>query len=521
MNDNACRLFNKEVKVYNNASYQETPRKVPFYDGSVFLFGCLIVLSALSLLVTSDLLLFGPKNAAVYASSSESQQDDDGQEEEENNTNNLESLSEAGVSSGTGDGGGGGGLLQYNNSEYGIRINYPTDWSYQELETPTNVAVVPIVNIFPPISDDPNAVSFLQIGIEDLASPFSVDEYSRSIINGYRESRSDFDLISSNTDGTISGLPAYEVIFTDSANGTDRKIMEVGALDSDNNRVYYLLFNTEESRYDTFVPTLESIISSFQLGSVSEEGNLIDSNINGDGLMLPDNTTQSVTDVPPSDTEFSELSSSESVPQNDTNLSSSLSSAAIEGNDILLYENSSYGISLFYPAGWNQFHPVSDPEGRTTFIAQFEPADVDGIALFAVARDTFSSNETLDTYLAETVQSYRGNTLNFTLISTGISPDVATPPLLAGNPAYSLLYTHTNPESGAMLLTQEVGTIIPETNMVYYVYYTADIANYNQFIDDVLAMADSLELHLTDLNIAESEELDILDILESLQSGEI
>ena len=90
------------------------------------------------------------------------------------------------------------------------------------------------------------------------------------------------------------------------------------------------------------------------------------------------------------------------ISQNDTNLSSSLSSAAIESNDILLYENSTYGISLFYPSSWSQFHPISDPEGRTTFITQFEPVDANGIALFAVARDTFSSNETLDTYLAET-----------------------------------------------------------------------------------------------------------------------
>lgn len=112
--------------------------------------------------------------------------------------------------------------------------------------------------MFPPISDDPNAVTFLQIGIEELETPFSIDEYSRSIINGYRESRLNFDLVSSNTGNTLSGLPTYEIVFTDSANGTDRKLMEVEALDSDNNRVYYLLFNTEESRYDLFVPALES-----------------------------------------------------------------------------------------------------------------------------------------------------------------------------------------------------------------------------------------------------------------------
>jgi hypothetical protein len=212
----------------------------------------------------------------------------------------------------------------------------------------------------------------------------------------------------------------------------------------------------------------------------------------------------------------------DSISQDDTNISSSLSSVTdIESDDVLLYENSSYGISVLYPASWDRYQPYNDPESRTTFITQFEPIHANGTALIAVARDTFSLNETLDTYLAETVQSYRGNTLNFTLVSTAISPDTATPPLLAGNPAYSLLCTHTNPDSGEMLLTQEVGTIIPETNMVYYVYYTADIPSYNQYIDNALSIADSLEIHLTNLNITKSEEMSIFDILESLQSGEI
>jgi hypothetical protein len=57
--------------------------------------------------------------------------------------------------------------------------------------------------------------------------------------------------------------------------------------------------------------------------------------------------------------------------------------------------------------------------------------------------------------------------------------------------------------------------------MVYYAYYTADIPSYNQFIDDALSIADSLEIHLTNLNLTESEETNIIDILESLQSGEI
>lgn len=212
-------------------------------------------------------------------------------------------------------------FLPYNNSEYGIRMNYPSDWSYQEVQAPTDATIIPIVNMFPPISDDPNAVTFLQIGIEELETPFSIDEYSRSIINGYRESMLNFDLVSSNTSNTLSVLPTYEIVFTDSANGTDRKLMEVRALDSDNNRVYYLLFNTEESRYDLFVSALESMIDSFQLSSISEV--IINGNVNNDtisnGTTQDGSTTTTTTIVP-----------SLSMSQNNTDISSS----SIQSNDM-------------------------------------------------------------------------------------------------------------------------------------------------------------------------------------------
>ena len=494
------RLSNEDIKESNDNGYQQNSWKVHYFCISHILCISLIAMCVLSLLfVISDVLILQPKIGLVFGSSSSEGEDDD-EGDEENNSNSLEGPLGASDDSDTSDVA--NSFLPYNNSDYGIKLDYPSDWSYQEVQVPSNATIYPIVHVFPPITDDPNAVTFLEIGIEELESPFSIDEYSRSTINAYRESRQNFDLVSSNTEETLSGLPAYELVFTDSANGTDRKLMEVGALDSDNNRVYYLLFNTKESRYDLFVPDLESIIDSFQLSSV--DGSTINASAAPSSL-LPSSPV-----VP------------DSVSQNDTDISSTLPSATdIESDDILLYENSSYGISVLYPTSWDQYQPISDPESRTTFITQFEPTDANGTAVFAVARDTFSSNETLDTYLAETVQSYRGNTLNFTLISTAISPDTATPPLLAGNPAYSLLYTHTNPDSGVMLLTQEIGTIIPETNMVYYAYYTADIPSYNQFIDDALSIADSLEIHLTNLNLTESEETNIIDILESLQSGEI
>jgi len=247
MKDNSYYISNRSMKGNNDGAYRENSKKVHYSYKSHSLYVLLMTLSILSLFLISNILTLPSETILMFASSGQDEDDD----EEENNTGS--SLGDSDESEIIDE----DTLLPYNNSEYGIRMNYPSDWSYQEVQALTDATIIPIVNMFPPISDDPNAVTFLQIGIEELETPFSIDEYSRSIINGYRESRLNFDLVSSNTGNTLSGLPTYEIVFTDSANGTDRKLMEVGALDSDNNRVYYLLFNTEESRYDLFVPVLE------------------------------------------------------------------------------------------------------------------------------------------------------------------------------------------------------------------------------------------------------------------------
>ena len=386
MKDNSYYISNRSMKGNNDGAYRENFRKVHYSYKSHSLYVMLMTPSILSLFLISNILTLPSETMLMFASSGQGE-DDDEEEEEENNT---------GISLGDSDESeiiDEDSFLPYNNSEYGIRMNYPSDWSYQEVQAPTDATIIPIVNMFPPISDDPNAVTFLQIGIEELETPFSIDEYSRSIINGYRESRLNFDLVSSNTGNTLSGLPTYEIVFTDSANGTDRKLMEVGALDSDNNKVYYLLFNTEESRYDLFVPALESMIDSFQLSSIGEVS-VINGNVNNDtisnGTTQDGSTTTTTTTVP-----------SLSMSQNNTDISSS----SIQSNDMLVYENSTYGISLLYPATWKYSDPVKSPEERTVFITLFEPMAESGAAYLGIARDVFNVNETLDTYLAEVIQS--------------------------------------------------------------------------------------------------------------------
>jgi hypothetical protein len=68
--------------------------------------------------------------------------------------------------------------LTYENPIYGISIDYPSNWAYQEAQEDTiaNTTIFSIVDIAPPISEDPNVVTNFQIGIEDLESPISLDQ---------------------------------------------------------------------------------------------------------------------------------------------------------------------------------------------------------------------------------------------------------------------------------------------------------------------------------------------------------
>jgi hypothetical protein len=119
-------------------------------------------------------------------------------------------------------------FLTYVNPIYGISIEYPSSWTYQEPEEEpsANTTIFSIVDIAPPISEDPNVVTNFQMGIEELENPISLDQYARTVINSYRGNLN-FSLISVEDNSNLSGRPAYEVIFTDfTDDGIERKSIE-------------------------------------------------------------------------------------------------------------------------------------------------------------------------------------------------------------------------------------------------------------------------------------------------------
>lgn len=183
-------------------------------------------------------------------------------------------------------------FLTYHNPIYGVSIDYPSSWTYQEPqeETSANTTIFSIVDIAPPISEDPNVATNFQIGIEDLQSPISLDQYARTVINSYRGNLN-FSLISVDDNSTLSGRPAYEIIFTDvTEDGIKRKSIERGIVDESNNSAYYIAFNTEASIYEKFLPVVQAMMNSVQLNTsdMSSMGNLDSTTTLDDGSNITD-----------------------------------------------------------------------------------------------------------------------------------------------------------------------------------------------------------------------------------------
>jgi hypothetical protein len=185
----------------------------------------------------------------------------------------------------------------------------------------------------------------------------------------------------------------------------------------------------------------------------------------------------------------------------------------VQYNELVPYENSTYGIYLQHPDNWEVVTPSNTRGDPTLHIVELWSPD--GTGVVSINRAIFDTKHSIDTYLAETIQSYDNLFNNFTLIS---SDSFYTK--LAGNPGYTLLYSENQDDTGLMFLTKVIGTIIGDTDMVYYVEYNAPIgyyANNEQIANQII---DSLEFHIQIPN-AESglPELNLEETLEGV--GEI
>ncbi|MDH3313273.1 MAG: hypothetical protein OEM28_09045 [Nitrosopumilus sp.] len=147
-------------------------------------------------------------------------------------------------------------LLQYENLTHGIKIEYPSSWAKSELDEPTTTVIftAPIDNL-----QDVYQETF---GIIILDSPIKADpsQYAETVMDGYRQQFSNFNLVESN-EIILSGNPAVKKIYTGTNAGFDLKGVNIFlAIDT---KVYMIQFTSDsEKRFSEYFPVVQEMIDS-------------------------------------------------------------------------------------------------------------------------------------------------------------------------------------------------------------------------------------------------------------------
>lgn len=159
-------------------------------------------------------------------------------------------------------------ILTYQNSSYGVRIQYPANWTKDERDFNPNNALTDIVAFYSPVENtSDNYSESLVISMERLSNKnMTLNEFANSSTTYYNETLTDFNLIESNTNITLAGgnnSSAYGLIYTDRVDGTNYKRMEIGTIIGD--KVYFIRYNAEEKKYSNYLPTIQMMINSLQI----------------------------------------------------------------------------------------------------------------------------------------------------------------------------------------------------------------------------------------------------------------
>jgi hypothetical protein len=160
-------------------------------------------------------------------------------------------------------------ILTYQNSSYGIEIQYPPNWTKDEGDFDPNDDITDVVEFTSPFESSLDSYSeTLGISIEELTDQnMTLEEYASSLITDYNETLTNFNLIESNTNSTLAGKPAYKLVYTetleDEVDSTNLKSMEIGTIIGD--RLYFIEYIAEEEKYSNYLPTVEMMINSLEI----------------------------------------------------------------------------------------------------------------------------------------------------------------------------------------------------------------------------------------------------------------
>jgi hypothetical protein len=156
-------------------------------------------------------------------------------------------------------------FLTYENTTYGIRIQYPAVWQKGESNQTSQDNVINTIVAFRAPKDrisDTIAENVI-IGVENLPPEenISLAAYSTLQIADLTQFSTDFDLEQS-TPIVLAGSPAQKIVFSETVQQIPIKTMQVWTIKD--NKAYIITFAGEAAKYSDYLPTIQKMIDSFE-----------------------------------------------------------------------------------------------------------------------------------------------------------------------------------------------------------------------------------------------------------------
>lgn len=142
-------------------------------------------------------------------------------------------------------------FLQYENSTFGIKIRYPAHWYTSMGNAPNNKSERNIR-----INDSAR----VKISVDFLNVTKSVADYLSDTSTRYRNNIQHFKTIDFNTNNTLSGLPAYRLLYTSAhdyryaPHSDHSEDLEIGTIIG--GKIYYIQYTSDPTRFNNDLPVI-------------------------------------------------------------------------------------------------------------------------------------------------------------------------------------------------------------------------------------------------------------------------
>jgi eukaryotic-like serine/threonine-protein kinase len=157
-------------------------------------------------------------------------------------------------------------MLTYENSTYGIRMQYPSDWHKEDnvsAGSDNNSMLVDVVKFSSPSKNASDTFSeSLDLKVDNISDiqPITLAKYAN---NSIEDLRKDFKIIQLDTNASLSDNPAYKLVYTGVEQGVNLQAMLVLTIKGD--KAYIISYNAEPTKFSHYLPTLQKMINSFQI----------------------------------------------------------------------------------------------------------------------------------------------------------------------------------------------------------------------------------------------------------------